>query len=302
MNSVERSARWLKYKCGLQDSSALTTAIRPYYDRFLESVYGRRGLVRMMEGQERIRVRPAHRYFRDNYEADLFHFLRGIVRPGAVVIEIGANVGIFTVLLARWSAPGGRVYAFEPTPKAKAALDDHLMLNGVEDMVTVIPAALSDSPGESQFYVDETSGQNTLSGTHSRMPDAECITVSVDTLDVFCHANNVTPNLIKIDVEGFEYHVLRGSLLTLLHAAPRVVIEFHPMFWGEIGVTQSDIEEFLDRAQYACTPITGQRDMYQEYGHVLLEPAKRRVAAVKEPDSVVSTSRTDSMVREVLGK
>jgi FkbM family methyltransferase len=278
MNSIERSARWLKYKCGLEDSSALTAAFRPYYDMFLEGVYGRRGLVRVMEGKERIRIRPAHRYYRDGHEGDLLHCLRGIVRPGDTVLEVGANVGIFTVLLARWLAPTGRVFAFEPTPMAKAALEDHLILNGVEEMVTVIPDALSDKPGQSGFYVEGTSGQNTLSVTHSRLPDAECITVSVDTLDAFCRANNLMPSLIKIDVEGFEYHVLRGSLQTLVRAAPFVVVEFHPMLWAETGVTRPAIEEFLDRVQYNCTPITGQRDVYREYGNVLLEPRLRPVA------------------------
>jgi len=275
MNAVERSARWIKSKCGLQDSSLLTTAIRPYYDGFLESVYGRRGLVRVMDGQERILVRPAYRNFRDDYEAGLFHCLRHIVHAGDVVIEVGANVGIFTVLLARWSAPGGRVFAFEPSPMTKAALEDHLMLNGAEGNVTVVPAALSDSAGPSHFYVEGTSGQNTLSSSHSRVPNAECVTVSVDTLDAFCAANHLKPSLIKIDVEGFEYHVLRGSLQTLLGAAARVVVEFHPMLWAEIGVTQSDIERLLEHAQYDCSPVSGQRDVYQEYGHVLLESRRR---------------------------
>jgi FkbM family methyltransferase len=278
MNYVERSARWLKYSCGLEDSSSIIAAVRPFYDRFLEGLYGRQGLVRLMEGQESIRVRPAYRYYRDGHEAKLFHCLRRIVRPGHIVLEVGANVGIFTVLLARWLFPDGRVFAFEPTPLAKAALEDHLILNHIEEMVTIVPDALSDVPGQSRFYVEGTSGQNTLSVTHSRVPNAECISVSVDTLDAFCQANNIKPNLIKIDVEGFEYHVLRGSLQTLLSAAPFVVVEFHPMLWAEIGVTRSGMEEFLDRVQYNCTPITGQRDVYHEYGNVLLEPSRTATA------------------------
>jgi FkbM family methyltransferase len=278
MNSIERSARWLKYKCGLQDSSALTVAVRPYFDLFLEGVYGRRGLVRQMGGKERIRIRAAHRYYRDDHEADLFDCLRQIVKPGDTVIEVGANVGIFTVLLARWLSPNGRIFAFEPTPMAKDALEDHLNLNRVEEIVTVIPDALSDAAGQARFYMEGTSGQNTLSTTHSRLPNAECISIFVNTLDAFCQARHVEPNLIKIDVEGFEFHVLRGSLQLLLSNRPFVVVEFHPMLWGETGVTQSRIEELLDRVDYKCIPITGQGDVYQEYGNVLLEPRHTRTA------------------------
>lgn len=275
MNRLERTARWLKFKCGFGDSSATTVALRPYYDRFLALLYERRGLPRRMHGGEEIRIRPAHRNYRDSHEAEVFQCIRGVTRPGDVVLEAGANVGVFTVMLARWVAPGGRVYAFEPAPDTRGALEDHLALNGAQIGVTVVPEALGSERGESDFYVEETSGQNTLSKTHSRIPGAKRVSVSVNTIDAFCEANGITPNLIKIDVEGFEHTVLRGGMRTLRKACPRVIVEFHPMLWNETGTTPEEIKALINEAAYTCTPLSGQQNPLQEYGHVVLEPKRK---------------------------
>lgn len=272
MNRIERSARWLKYKCGLGDNSAVTVALRPYYDQFLTLLHERQGLPRRMNGVEDIRIRPAHRNYKDSHETEVFQYMRSVVRPGNVVLEAGANFGVFTVLLARWVAPGGRVFAFEPAPIPRAALVDHLALNGAHSLVTVVPEALGRERGKADFYVEEMSGQNTLSKSHSRIPEAKPISVSVNTIDAFCEANGLAPALIKIDVEGFEHCVLRGGMRTLAKAHPRIVVEFHPMLWDETGTSSEEIRALIEEAAYACTPLSGQRDAFQEYGHVALEP------------------------------
>lgn len=275
MNRLERSARWLKYKCGLGDSSAVTVALRPYYDQFLSLLYEQQGLPRKMHGTEEIRIRPAHRNYRDSHETEVFQYLRSVTHAGDVVLEVGANVGIFTVLLARCVAPSGRVFAFEPAPLTRAALEDHLALNGAQNVVTVVPEALGSECGTSDFFVEEMSGQNTLSKTHSRIPGAKRISVSVNTIDAFCDANEIAPSLIKIDVEGFEHSVLRGAMQTLRKACPRVIVEFHPMLWNETGTSFEEIRALIEEAAYESMPLTGQRDPFREYGHVVLEPMQK---------------------------
>lgn len=271
MNSIERSARWLKYKCGLKDSSALTTVARPYYNRFLEAVYGRRGLIRMMEGQERIRICPSQRYFHNSFEAGLFDYLRKTIKEGDVILEIGANVGIFTVVLARWVGSSGHVYAFEPAPEASATLRRHLALNQVEDRVTILPDAISDAPGHSAFYVVGTSGENTLSGKHSRIPSADRIEVQVTTIDMFCRERSIAPTLIKIDIEGYEFHALRGALGVIGQYSPGIVVELHPMNWPDIGVSPEYARQFISGLNYRQMALDGKSDPFLRYGHLLLE-------------------------------
>lgn len=272
MNSIERGARWVKYGLGFRDDSKVVVALRPKYNKFLNFLYGRRGLVRTLHGVETIRIRPAHRFFRNNFEPTSFRFLRETVRPGDTVIEVGANVGVFTVLLARWVGPEGRVFAFEPSPISRVALEDHLLLNRVASRVVVMPAAVSDEPGTSMFYERGSSGENTLSRTHSRIPEAKAVEVQVTTLDAFCKACGIVPALIKIDIEGFELHALRGAQSVLRECRPTLLMEVHPMNWPEIGISGEDVNRFLAEMGYRLTSLGGVNDPLREHGHVVLEP------------------------------
>src|SRR5260370_39088802 len=101
MNAVENSVRIFTRGLGLSSSSRLVARLRPAYDSLLNFCYGRRGLMRVLNGREPIRVRPAHRYAAEHYEPAVFDYLRAKVQPGAVVLDVGAHVGLFTVLLAR---------------------------------------------------------------------------------------------------------------------------------------------------------------------------------------------------------
>src|SRR5262249_31603035 len=152
--------------------------------------------------------------------------------------DIGAHVGIFTVLLARWCGPAGKVYAFEPAPQTRAALMDHLVLNGVADRVITIPMAISDAPGQAKFYTVSNSPENTLSQTHRRLSGAHAIDIPMTTIDHFCSVHNLAPTLLKIDIEGFEFYALRGARQTLTRYRPTVIVELHPMNWDEIGLNR----------------------------------------------------------------
>jgi len=272
MTYVERVAQWLKHGLGLSDSSPATEAIRPYYNYFLEILYWRGGLVRKIPGCGPIRIRPASRYFRDNYEAGLFQFVRKVVRPGDVVLDIGANVGIFTVLAARWVGPGGHVYAFEPSRQTRTLLRDHLTLNSVADRVTIIADAVSDTPGRSSFHTVGASGENTLSPKHSRLPTADSVEVSVTTIDAFCLQRCIVPSLIKIDIEGYELHALRGAREILAQHSPMVVVELHPSNWPEIGVNAGEFTELLGEMNYQAQALEENPDPMSPNAHAVLMP------------------------------
>jgi len=273
VNRLETTVRLLKHKLGVTSASPLVAAIRPSYDLLLNGLYGRRGLVRVINGQETIRVRPAHRYADENYEPTVFNYLKRSLRPGAVVLEVGAHVGTFTVLLARWVGLTGQVYAFEPAPRPRAALEDHLVLNRVREKVCIVPAAVSDHSGLARFFTCSFSPENTLSPKHTRLPKADGIEIPVTTIDAFCGAHQVVPSLLKIDIEGFELHALRGATRTLTRYRPAVVVEFHPMNWSEIGVGPCEVSALLTALRYRVVCLDGQADPLAEYGHVALEPA-----------------------------
>ncbi len=108
-------------------------------------LYSRTGLPWKVHGQV-IRIDPQARHLvPHDAEPALFDFLARTIRPGDIVLDVGAFVGVYAVLAARWSGPGGRVVAFEPTPSSAALARRHLAYNGLgPDRVSIIEAAVSD--------------------------------------------------------------------------------------------------------------------------------------------------------------
>jgi len=272
MNAFEKAVRNVKQSLGLSSASWLVRAARPAYDSVLSACYGRRGLTRLINGQESICIRPAHRYAHENYEPAVFAHLRQVVKPGSVILDVGAHVGLFTVLLARWCGPAGHVYAFEPAPQTRAALVDHLALNGVASRVTPVALAVSDAPGTARLYTVSNSPENTLSQAHTRIPGARPVEVPVTTIDAFCETRRIAPALLKIDIEGFELHALRGARAALARHRPAVVVEMHPQNWPEIGAGPAQAAALLADLGYRAAPLEEQIDPLAEYGHVVLEP------------------------------
>jgi len=272
MNALETAVRTVKRGLGLSSRSRLVTRMRPAYETLLNFCYGKRGLVRVLNGQDPIRIRPAHRYAAENYEPAVFDYLKRHVQPGMVIFDVGAHVGLFTLLLARWAGPTGRIFAFEPAAVTRLALMDHLALNDLADRVCVCPLAISDREGKAFLYAIANSPENTLSAMHGRLPRAQGAPITVTTIDAFCETRFLAPALIKMDIEGYEIHALRGARRTLSRQRPIIVVELHPMNWPEIGVSANEVVQLLGEVNYRLRPLDGQVDPLVEYGHVVLEP------------------------------
>jgi FkbM family methyltransferase len=141
-------------------------------------------------------------------------------RGSAVTMDIGANVGFYTLLAAICGGVRCKVFSFEPLPRNLSLLREHLRLNGLSS-VSVFALAVSDRSGTAHF--DEGDGPFTgrLSpqGTHS---------VQTTSLDELSDAGVLPdPDLMKIDVEGAEYLVLQGARGLLRRARPTVFVSTH---------------------------------------------------------------------------
>jgi FkbM family methyltransferase len=166
-----------------------------------------------------------------DHEAEL-PFVRTLLRPEDTFVDVGANIGVYTVVAA---LRGARVLAFEPNANARGMLSANLALNRVEDRVEVLPFALADFSGPARFTTDLESS-NHLQTT----PEANCEVVEVRELDALVKpARQVT--LVKIDAEGFDEAVLRGARGTLERERPVVIVETWAgahslrLFLGELG-------------------------------------------------------------------
>jgi FkbM family methyltransferase len=149
------------------------------------------------------------------------------LKPGMVVYDIGAHVGFYTLLFSRAVGPDGRVYAFEPFPENNLCLKRHSCLNKLEN-VLIEQYAVSDSTGEVMFYSDQVSNYMGSIIKINQSDNIRRIIVKTIILDKYVyHENNSPPDLIKMDIEGAEYHALSGMENILKNVSPILFLSLH---------------------------------------------------------------------------
>ncbi|MHC4403011.1 MAG: FkbM family methyltransferase [Planctomycetota bacterium] len=158
------------------------------------------------------------------FEQITTRLLTDLVKPGDHVLDVGANIGYFTVLLARSAGPTGRVWAFEPVAGYRRSLEWHLERNELASQVVVVPWGLSDSTGRCAIAVGDSSA--TFHWTSAEPPSGE-ETVELKPLDeVRTELGIERIDLVKLDVDGHEPRFFRGAIDTLRRFRPPVVMEF----------------------------------------------------------------------------
>lgn len=189
-------------------------------------------------------------FFWGAYDARLRGFLEQSLTPGATAIDVGANVGVHTLAMAR-TVGEGRVVACEPSPTVVRRLRANVALNELAN-VTIEEVAVGDEPGHVTLTLPapEESNQGTARVTIDP-PSPESVTVSAVTVDgVVESAALDRVDLIKIDVEGLDAAVLRGASATLARWRPLLVFEYDSHSWGEAGYELASTLSLLREAGY----------------------------------------------------
>lgn len=176
------------------------------------------------------------------YETSL---LLAALRPGDVFVDVGANIGYFSVIAAALLGPSGRVFAFEPEAGNFALLEQNLALNGCRHNVTAVPAALACDAGAGRLFMSEdNAGDHQLfASSGERRQQAVSLLNGSDYL----RGRLTRLDLLKVDVQGAEYAVMSG-LLPLLHELPRpprIIIELTPYSLRQAGSSGRALVELL---------------------------------------------------------
>ena len=178
------------------------------------------------------------------WDAHVEAYIRTILRPGQTAIDVGANLGYFTAVMAQCVGPGGRVWSFEPVPETFELLTLCRSLNDYTQ-VTPIRVALGESDGSAEITYDKRhSGIATLYPAHVA---GETQRVELRSLDALVATGDVGPhpNLMKIDVEGHELAVLRGAREIIGRASPTLVFELNERAARAAGWTLAELAELL---------------------------------------------------------
>jgi FkbM family methyltransferase len=189
-------------------------------------------------------------YYFGTWEPRLARAVQRLVLPGDTCLDVGANIGWYTLLLARVAGPAGRVYALEPDPRAHARLLENVGLNLWARNVAAHQLAVADAPGTSTLFVTPEALYSSL--YHQAHGGAAGEEVRVTTLDAFAEEQGIGPvHFVKCDVEGAEMAVLRGAERLLTREAPPVVqLEVNPQTSTGAGTSTAGMLGWLGERGY----------------------------------------------------
>lgn len=277
MSTIQKIAGRLAGLLGRE--SWLVRRLRPVYVSSLDALSGGRGIPWTINGVTyRVDPRQRHR-LGQNYDASVAAFIRERIEPGAVCVDVGANVGVYVLQFAHWSGATGRVVAFEPNPGALLSLRRHVELNDLGARVRVVPAAVGASGGTATLFASDADGMSRLGAPNKLIAErTKELSVPVVTLDEFCEAEGLEPDWLFIDIEGFEIAALEGArrLIERRGDALHIVVEMHPDVWESAGTTRAGAESFLREMGLRADALMGQSDPLGEHGIVCLVRTSRR--------------------------
>ena len=217
------------------------------------------------------------------WEEQTSRLFKETVREGDVVVDLGANIGFFTLLASRLVGDAGRVYAFEPEPTNYSLLLKNIELNGCANVVAV-PKAVSDREGISVLALSRRdTGAHTLRRSGLKGEFGESIAVETITVDDYFRDREARVDVVKMDVEGAEACVFRGMRRVLgANSGVKLFVEFYPRAICEMGDSPEAFAQDLFRQGFKAVAI----DDYST------RPESRRVERVDDLMTFVGTRTT----------
>lgn len=220
---------------------------------------------------------------RDNAcEPEVTHLMFRVLREGDFAIDAGANIGFFSLLMAKLVGPTGRVQSYEPGVNNINKLIDNVQLNDPIDIRIVEKPLWSGTVGI-PFYLANDSGLNACVPSDETVSESLVLTATLDD-----EYNNMRlPKLIKIDVEGAELQVLRGAERMLRDRVQYITCEINEPALARFGTSQKELRSFMEYRNYGTFLLD------REGGYPRLLDRKTRIVAENLNTNVLFSSMED---------
>jgi FkbM family methyltransferase len=168
-------------------------------------------------------------YWLGTYEPELQDAVREWIQPGAVIYDVGANIGYVSLLLAKAAGETAKVYAFEALPENAERWCKNMALNQLEAHLSLFAGAVTQETGPVRFLVNASGGMGKAAGSAGRqdkyMSEVNVPGISLD--DFVYEQGNPSPQVVKMDIEGGEVLALPGMKRVLAQARPLLLLELH---------------------------------------------------------------------------
>ena len=181
------------------------------------------------------------------------------IRGAKSFADIGANHGVFSLVFLKLN-PAGEVLSVDPSPLADAVRRKNRALNGMDSNLICHQVACGAVEGSVSMHFNwhhlEVSGKGDES--------LNKVSILVRPLDALCSESKINPEIVKIDVEGFELQVLQGAEGTL-KSAKLLLLEIHPALLDKLNVSQKDIFDWLDKRGWRIQTLHGKQLTRSEF-------------------------------------
>ncbi len=191
-----------------------------------------------------------------------------LVQPRMRVFDVGANVGFYALVLARWVADLD-IHCFEPMERTCRTLERNVALNAVR-CVRAYKMGFADTDGAREFqYAPVCSGGTSLADL-GQPGGVVPVTAPVHRMDTFCEKHDLWPDYVKCDVEGAELLVVKGAAAAIRRARPILQLELLRKWSARFGYHPNDVLDLLAGYGYRCF-VAAEGGTLREFGRVTEE-------------------------------
>jgi len=183
------------------------------------------------------------------YEKELGDLLKKIVKPGDVVLDLGANIGYFSLLVAN-NLPSVKVISFEPVASLFQNMNDNISLNNIKNILTV-NAAVGEITEEKELFVSAPDNLGMSSFHQPENHSGKKERVKVVAIDDWVKTSGLSKiDVIKLDVEGSELGALKGMKEVVQKQKPVLIVEVNPETLSMFNLKPSDIYDYLKQLNF----------------------------------------------------
>jgi len=210
-------------------------------------------------------------------EDDMIQVIREELKPGMTVIDCGSNIGFYPLLEANILKNEGSIYAIEPDIRNYNVLKKNIEFCQYRSILKPFQMAVSNQNGVSKMFVTEKSNLNKLSSkddkTFSERHSVDStVEVKTKTMDDFCNQENIIPDFIRMDIEGFEVEVFQGmeKIFKTAKNGFMIFLELHPHAYSEERSFARELEKLFDLGYFAKVLISAGEPVppkYKQFGY-----------------------------------
>ncbi len=211
-------------------------------------------------------------YYNGFFEKDEISLIKHTIQIGDTVLDIGANIGYHTLTISKATNGNAKIFSFEPFSKNFLVLKRNIRINNLKN-VQIYKLAIGDKKKRTSLKVFEDYAYNSFLDT-KRKKYLYSERVEMDTIDNFVLSNNLHKvDFIKIDVEGYEFNVLKGAKRTLERFKPKIICEIYQQNLESLNIRAKDVVNYVVSFGYnvftfakgEIVPLSNKLDNYDYY-------------------------------------